>query len=93
MELTVGDFNNDGLMDIFITHFVDDYNTLYQNQGSNLFLDQSTKLGLGIVGFRYSGWGTKFFDFFDNDGWLDLFITNGHTMEQLEEHFSRRYLC
>jgi enediyne biosynthesis protein E4 len=86
MGLTVGDFNNDGLSDVFITNFIDQQNTLYQNQGSNLFLDRTTNFGLGMVGFHYSGWGTKFFDF-DNDGWLDLFITNGHTMEQLEKHF------
>ncbi|PYV44366.1 MAG: hypothetical protein DMG06_06770 [Acidobacteria bacterium] len=86
MGLTVGDFNNDGLMDVFVTNFVDQQNTLYQNQGDNLFLDRTTNFGLGMVGFHYSGWGTKLFDF-DNDGWLDLFITNGHTMEQLEKHY------
>ena len=86
MGLTVGDFDNDGLTDIFVTNFIEQYNTLYRNQGSHLFLDQSTHVGLGLIGFGYSGWGTKFFDF-DNDGWLDLFISNGHTMEQLEEYF------
>jgi enediyne biosynthesis protein E4 len=86
MGLTVGDFDNDGLFDIFVTTFIDQPKTLYHNQGSNTFLDQTTSFSLGMVGFHYSGWGTKFFDF-DNDGWLDLFITNGHTMEQLEKQF------
>ncbi len=86
MGLTVGDFDNDGLFDIFVTPFIDQQKTLYHNQGANLFLDRTTALGLGMVGFHYSGWGTKFFDF-DNDGWLDLFFTNGHTMEQLERHY------
>ena len=86
MGLTVGDANNDGLMDIVVTNFINDYNTFYLNEGSNTFRDRATALGLRIVGYPYSGWGTKFFDF-DNDGWLDLFIANGHTMEQLEEHF------
>jgi enediyne biosynthesis protein E4 len=86
MGLTVGDFNNDGLQDIFITNFIDQQKVLYQNQGENLFFDRTTNLGLGMVGYHYSGWGTKFFDF-DNDGWLDLFFTNGHTMEQLEPLF------
>lgn len=84
MGLTVGDYNRDGLMDIFITNFIDQYNTLYENQGAHLFLDATTGLNLGRVGFEYSGWGTKFFDF-DNDGWLDLWVTNGHTDERLEK--------
>ncbi|MSO24150.1 MAG: CRTAC1 family protein, partial [Acidobacteria bacterium] len=86
MGLTVGDFNNDQLLDIFVTNFIDQRNTIYQNQGSNLFLDVTTTVGVGMTGFAYSGWGTKFFDF-DNDRWLDLFFVNGHTMEQLEQHF------
>lgn len=84
--LTVGDYNNDGRLDIFISNFVKQSNTLYENDGDNLFLDQTTALGLDPVGFNFSGWGTKFFDF-DNDGWLDLFVTNGHTDERLELSF------
>ena len=86
MGLTVGDYNNDGRPDIFITNFVEQSNTLYENDGDNLFFDQTTSVGLDPVGFNYSGWGTKFFDF-DNDGWLDLFVTNGHTDERLELRF------
>jgi hypothetical protein len=86
MGLTVGDYNNDGLFDIFITNFIEQPNTLYENRGSNSFTDRTTLLGLASVGFHYSGWGTKFFDF-DNDGWLDLFICNGHTDEQLEKKY------
>ncbi len=54
--------------------------------GSHQFQDITTNSGIGMTGFRYSGWGTKFFDF-DNDGWLDLFFCNGHTMEQPEREF------
>ena len=86
MGLTVGDYNNDGRPDIFVTNFVEQSNTLYENDGDNLFLDQTTSLGLDPVGFNYSGWGTKLFDF-DNDGWLDLFVTNGHTDERLEQRY------
>ena len=86
MGLTVGDYNRDGLMDIFVTNFIDQRNTIYQNMGSHQFQDTTTNSGIGMTGFRYSGWGTKFFDF-DNDGWLDLFFCNGHTMEQPEREF------
>jgi enediyne biosynthesis protein E4 len=86
MGLTVGDYNRDGLMDIFITNFIDQRRTIYQNMGSNQFQDSTTNSGIGMIGFPYSGWGTKFFDF-DNDGWLDLFFCNGHTMEQPEREF------
>ena len=84
--LTVGDYNNDGRLDIFISNFVKQSNTLYENDGDNLLLDQTTALGLDPVGFNFSGWGTKFVDF-DNDGWLDLFVTSGHTDERLELSF------
>jgi enediyne biosynthesis protein E4 len=86
MGLTVGDYNRDGLMDIFVTNFIDQRRTIYQNMGSNQFQDTTTNSGIGMTGFHYSGWGTKFFDF-DNDGWLDLFFCNGHTMEQPEREF------
>ena len=86
MGLTVGDYNNDGRLDIFITNFIEQSNTLYENDGNNKFFDQTTGFGLFKVGFNYSGWGTKFIDF-DNDGWLDLFIANGHTDERLEQRY------
>ena len=86
MGLTIGDVNHDGLQEIFVTNFIDQAKTLYLNEGNNLFHDASWEFGLAPVAFHYSGWGTKFFDF-DNDGWLDLWETNGHTMEQLEPFF------
>ena len=86
MGATVGDVNHDGLPDIFVTHFVDQPNTLYINEGNHMFSDQTVPFGLWSIGYHYSGWGTKFEDF-DNDGWLDVWITNGHTMEQLEQHY------
>ena len=86
MGLTIGDYNNDARLDIFITNFVDQSNTIYENEGNNKFVDQTASLGLFPMGLNESGWGTKFIDF-DNDGWLDIFIANGHTDERLETHF------
>ena len=86
MGLTTGDYNNDTFLDIFITNFVDQSNTLYENQGDNKFVDETASLGLFPKGLNESGWGTKFIDF-DNDGWLDIFVTNGHTDERLEKRF------
>ena len=83
MGVTVGDFNNDGWLDVFVTNWVEQNNTLYENVRAHQFQDSTSLLGLVGVGFEYCGWGTGFFDY-DNDGWLDLWITFGHTNEQLE---------
>ena len=83
MGVTVGDYNQDGLMDIFVTNWIEQNNVFYENQGGHQFLDRTSFLGLSPLGFEYCGWGTSLFDF-DNDGWLDLWITYGHTNEQLE---------
>jgi hypothetical protein len=83
MGVTVGDYNNDGRLDIFVTNWIEQNNTLYENQGMHQFMDRTAVLGLSPLGFEYCGWGTGFFDF-DNDGWLDLWISYGHTNEQVE---------
>jgi hypothetical protein len=77
MGLAVGDYNNDGRVDFHITNFSDDSNTLYHNDGDNNFTDVTFQAGLGEVSIPFLGWGTSFLDF-DNDGWQDLFVVNGH---------------
>ena len=91
MGVNSGDFDNDGRLDLFVTNFSDDVNTLYRNEGNLRFEDVTFAAGLGGIVPPYLGWGTGFFDF-DNDGWLDLFAANGHLYPQLEQYpFGLRY--
>ena len=76
MGVDAGDFDGNGADDIFITHLMDETNTLYVNMGQTLFEDRTREAGLGMPGRRFTGFGTFFFDY-DNDGWLDLFVANG----------------
>lgn len=75
MGVDSGDFNGDGRPDIFLTHLMEETNTLYVNLGAGLFEDRTREAGLGL-GYRYTGFGTLWFDY-DNDGWLDLLSANG----------------
>jgi len=77
MGVDVGDYDNDGNFDIFVTNFSNDSNTLYQNNGNGIFSDVTFPTGLGQSSMAYLGWGTGFVDL-DNDGRLDIFIANGH---------------
>lgn len=76
MGVDAGDFDGDGTEDIFVTHLMDETNTLYKNLGKALFEDRTREAGLGMPGHRFTGFGTLFFDY-DNDGWLDLLTANG----------------
>ncbi|NKB71362.1 MAG: tetratricopeptide repeat protein [Candidatus Latescibacteria bacterium] len=84
MGVDAGDYDGDGDLDLFVTNFSDDVNTLYQNQGGT-FVDATAAAGLAGAVRPYLGWSTAFFDA-DNDGWLDLFVANGHLYPQLETH-------
>ena len=85
MGLAVGDYDNDGRVDFHVTNFSDDSNTLYHNDGDDNFTDVTFQVGLGEVSIPFLGWGTSFVDF-DNDGWLDLFVVNGHVYPAADEH-------
>src|SRR5262245_6263719 len=85
MGLAVGDYDNDGRVDFHITNFSDDSNVLYHNDGDQNFTDVTFQAGLGEVSIPFLGWGTSFIDY-DNDGWLDLFVVNGHVYPAADEH-------
>ena len=80
MGVGVGDFDADGRLDIVRTNFSEQVTTLYRNYGG-AFADASIRAGLG-VNRKYLGFGVGFFDF-DNDGWKDIFIANGHVYPQI----------
>jgi len=88
MGVTLGDYDHDGRLDLFITNFDDDYNTLYHNDGHGSFTDVSYAAKVAAVSLPYVGWGTKFFDY-DNDGWVDLLVVNGHVYPQLPTYRQR----
>jgi enediyne biosynthesis protein E4 len=83
MGSTVADFNGDGKLDIFKTNFSDDTATLYRNNGDGTFDDVTFAAGLGLH-TQYLGWGTMFLDF-DNDGWPDLLLVNGHVYPEVDK--------
>jgi hypothetical protein len=93
MGLGVGDWDNDGDQDMFVTHWIAQENALYENLHGTMpagpgepvhFVDNADMLGLGQVALDYIGWGTGFIDF-DNDGWLDLFVVNGSTFQVTDD--------
>ncbi len=83
MGADLGDYDNDGDEDLFVTNFSDDYHTLYRNEGGGIFLDVTDAAGLDGPTRASLGWGGGFFDY-DNDGDLDLFVASGHVYPQVD---------
>ena len=85
MGLAVGDYENNGLLDIFDTDFSDDYKVLFHNDGDASFTDMSYRAGVGQATVPFLGWGDGFIDY-DNDGWRDIFEVNGHVYPDAGDH-------
>ncbi len=83
MGVDAADYDRDGLPDLFVTHLDLEYNRLYRNDGNGTFSDATFASKLGAGAFRMSGFGTRFLDY-DNDGWRDLFIANGHVLDNIQ---------
>jgi enediyne biosynthesis protein E4 len=83
MGVTAADYDHDGWFDIFKTNFADDTDILYRNHGGGDFTDETVSSGLA-VNTKYLGWGTAFLDF-DNDGWPDLIVANGHVYPEVDD--------
>ena len=84
MGANLGDFDNDGYLDVVITNFQDQTNSLYHNAQSEFFNEMSFAKGIGERSLPYLAWGVDFVDF-NNDGWLDLFVANGHLDDNVAE--------
>ena len=83
MGVAAGDYDGDGLLDIFKTNFSGDTSTLYHNLGKLTFDDVTFTSGIGL-NTRWLGWGCGFLDF-DNDSWLDILLVNGHVYPEVEK--------
>lgn len=82
MGAAAADYRHEGLLSIFRTNFSDELETLYHNRGSGEFEDDTVNAGMGR-NTRFVGWGCGFFDY-DNDGWPDLLLVNGHAFPEVD---------
>ena len=90
MGTDFGDYDNDGRLDLTVSNYQTETNTVYHNHDSTFFTDNTIASGIAAVTHGYLGWGIKFFDY-DNDGYQDIFVANGHLMDNitaLEKHVS-----
>ena len=88
MGTDFGDYDNDGKLDLTVSNYQTETNTVYRNHDSSFFTDNTITAGIAEVTHGYLGWGIKFFDY-DNDGHQDIFVANGHLMDNitvLEKH-------
>ncbi|MGA2648146.1 MAG: CRTAC1 family protein [Candidatus Sulfotelmatobacter sp.] len=83
MGVDFADYNNDGLPDLVVTNLASQMYALYRNDGHGTFTYDSYPSGIGRISMLHSGWGVHFIDY-DNDGWKDLLITQGHDLDTIQ---------
>ena len=85
MGIAAGDYENNGHLSIVNTSFADDYNVLFQNDGTGFFTDVSYQVGIAESSIPFVGFADGFLDY-DNDGWKDLLVINGHVYPEVDKH-------
>ena len=85
MGIAAGDYQNNGHLDLVNTSFSDDNNVLFQNDGTGVFTDVSYQAGIAEASIPFVSFADGFLDY-DNDGWKDLFIVNGHVYPEADKH-------
>jgi len=87
MGVDAGDYDNDGDLDLFMTHLLNETNTIYENNGKGFFKDTTSSIGLAEPSKGYTGFGTAFLDY-NNDGWLDIIAINGE-VRQIQQQIDK----
>lgn len=85
MGLAVGDYSNNGLVDLYTGTFSDDYKPLFRNEGDGNFSEITPQMGIAEITYPFLTWATEFIDY-DNDRWKDIFLVNGHVYPQVDQH-------
>jgi hypothetical protein len=85
MGMAVGDYRNNGLLDLYTGTFSDDYKPLFRNDGHANYTEIATDMGIAEVTYPFLTWSTEFIDY-DNDGWKDILAVNGHVYPQVDQH-------
>jgi enediyne biosynthesis protein E4 len=84
MGVDFGDYDNDGRPDVIVTDLSNERYRLFRHNGDGSFRDATNTAGIGGATLAFSGWSTRFFDY-DNDGWKDIFVAQGHVMDTIEK--------
>ena len=85
MGMAIGDYRNNGLLDLYTGTFSDDYKPLFRNGGKAYYTEIAPEMSMAQFTYPFLTWSTEFIDY-DNDGWKDIFAVNGHVYPQVDQH-------